>query len=309
MVDTVVVTGGSGFIGSHLISELRHQRLKIINIDKVPPQHLENDVHFQHADLSDKDFKYIGEKPSVVFHLAADTNLITKGKTWFDDSHSSFFNNSVSTFNVLKEINPEIIIFSSTANLYGEGRKLKELSPFNISSQYGYSKLIAEQIIRSSLTQYRILRFGTVVGPRAKTYPARLVYCAMNDIETEVFCNGQNYRDLVDVRDIVDALIASVGFDEDYDRPRDTYNVSMGNEICGQALAEIVSELALDRGYELKYKLTPDRAPGYVKDSTLSIDRIREIQGWDPKIDVYSMISSIFDYYENTLDAPEPPSA
>ena len=308
MPGVVVVTGGSGFIGSHLVDALRNEsgKVRVINIDKKLPTETKVGVLHQCADLSKDDFLFPDEPPEVLYHLAATPwSMVKDNEGWFHGSHDAFYNNTVGTYNALRTINPKTIVFSSTANLYGEGRKLTEMSPIKLSSQYGYSKWIAEEIIRKSGKRNVIFRFGTVVGTRGRCFPNRLVWSAIRGIPEQVFCNGQAYRDLVDVNDIVDALIKAPKFS----LPEDSglYNLSMGMEISTGDLAKLVSEVALQKGYKTKFTLTSFKAPGYVKESTLDIDRIRRQQNWTPKSDIYKIIDTPFRYYE-AKDAIEPPT-
>jgi len=297
-----VVTGGSGFIGSHLVDELHTRSRRVINIDKKPPATIKDDVLYEHADLADPNFTYLGDQPDVLFHLAAMPWTMTKGESsWFYGDKDIFRSNASGTYNALHSIKPECIVFSSTANVYGEGRKIEEFDPIRLSSPYGYSKWVAEEIIRKSGVPFTIFRFGTVVGTRGRCFPNRLVWCSINNTPVDVFYKGQTYRDLIDVRDIVDALIKAPSWGG-----CGTFNLSMGMETSGKQLVEIVSQEAEDRGYHLNYKLVPYGAPGYIKKSTLSTKQITDTVGWAPRYDVYSIIQTLFDYYEDK-NAIEPP--
>jgi UDP-glucose 4-epimerase len=301
----VVVTGGSGFIGSHLVEALRNKGKKVINIDKRPPVSFRTGVVYQNADLSKDDFIFPDEPPEVLYHLAATPwSMVKDSEGWFHGSKDAFYNNTVGTYNALRTINPKMIVFSSTANLYGEGRKFSEMSPVQLSSQYGYSKWVAEEIIRKSGKKHIVFRFGTVVGTRGRCFPNRLVWSAIREIPEEIFCNGQAYRDLVDVNDIVDALTKASTFN----LPENTglYNVSMGMEISTGELANLVADVAMQKGYKTNFTLTSFKAPGYVKESTLDISKIERQQNWHPKSDIYKIINTLFTYYESE-DAIEPP--
>jgi nucleoside-diphosphate-sugar epimerase len=85
------------------------------------------------------------------------------------------------------------------------------------------------------------------------------------------------------------------------------YNVSMGMEISTGDLAKLVSEVAATKGYKTNFTLTDFKAPGYVKESTLDIDKIARQQNWHPKSDIYKIINTLFTYYE-AQDALEPPT-
>ena len=204
----------------------------------------------------------------------------------------------VGTYNALREMHPHRVVFSSSASVYGEGRKLSEDAPIKVSSGYGFSKWIGEEVIRKSGIPYTIYRFGTVVGRWGRTFPNRLVWCAVHGEPVELFANGEAQRDIIDVRDIVSALTM--------DAPEDTYNVARGEEVSGRALAELVAEEAYRRGYRLDYTLSGFKAPGFVQESTLDTSKIQAL-GWKPRYDIYRIVESLFDHYIHE-EAKEPPT-
>jgi UDP-glucose 4-epimerase len=309
-----IVTGGSGFIGSNLLDFLSNVQLglgemKIISIDKRTPDLKLKNVEYMTIDLNSPGFRYYGEKPTAVFHLAGSPWAKVKGdQGWLAETDDCFYNNTTATYNVLSKIRPNKIIFSSTANLYGEGRKLKEDDPKKISSPYGYSKWVAEEAIRKSGIEYVIYRFGTVVGIRGRTFPNRLVYCAVHGIPIDLFYKGNAYRDLIAVEDICRALTSAIFFplNSELKKGDNTYNVSMGMEMSGSMIACIVAEKAKEYGYKLNYSLVDSAPNGYVKESTLNIEKLYMATGWKPKTKLSNLIDDLFKYYEEP-DAKEPP--
>lgn len=309
-----IVTGGSGFIGSNLLDFLSNAQLgfgemKIISIDKRTPDFKLKNVEYMTIDLNSPGFRYYGEKPTAIFHLAGSPWSKVKGDLgWLAEADDCFYNNTVATYNILSKIRPNKIIFSSTANLYGEGRKLKEDDPKKISSPYGYSKWVAEEAIRKSGIEYVIFRFGTVVGIRGRTFPNRLVYSAVHGLHVDLFHNGNAYRDLISVTDICRALTSAVFYPSNSSLKKgdNTYNVSMGMEISGSLIACVVAEKAKKYGYKLDYSLVDFAPNGYVKESTLDIQKIYRAYGWKPIVKVTNLIDDLFKYYEEP-DAKEPP--
>jgi nucleoside-diphosphate-sugar epimerase len=283
-----VVSGSSGFIGSHLKLSLPGS----VGLDKRESPYTE-----VVDDLSSPYFAWGGEQVGTLYHLAASPLSIVRGD-WLAESGAMFRDNVAGTYNALRGLKPGRIVFSSTANLYGEGRRLGEDSPIRISSGYGWSKWVGEEMIRKSGIPYTIYRFGTVVGARGRTFPNRLVWCAVNGVPVELFCGGDTWRDLVDVRDIVSALLL--------DAPCDTFNVATGIEVSGRGLAGLIAEEAANRGFKLNYTIGDKHPRGYVRESTLSIDNICDTLGWKPRYDIYRTVESLFDYYESH-GAREPP--
>lgn len=301
MTKTITVTGGSGFLGSHLISLLRSRGEEVINIDKEPPRGPDkNDQIYEYGNLVTYASRYNHEPPELLIHLGASSWSMVRGKTgWFNDSNKTFLNNALGTYNALLEIKPEKVIFASSANVYGEGRDLKESSRIDISSGYGYSKWIAEEIIRKSGIPHVILRFGTVAGPRGRTFPNRLVWDAVHDNPVELFYKGTARRDIVDVDDICSAIIHARDLSG-------TYNVATGKEYNSKDLATLIDVIGRSRGYKLNYSLVPMGPPGYVRESTLNIDKIKRT-GWAPQYCINEIITKLFNYYEEP-GAIEPPT-
>ena len=167
----ILVTGGSGFVGSHLIQSLLEDREKVVNIDIKCPSHDRRE--FLRWDIVNPDPPVSSIEET--YHLAAIPWTRVKNESdWFAETQQAIRVNALGTYNIL-QLESEAFIFSSTANVYGNGRQFKEDSPKRISSPYGYSKAIAEGMIELSGEKYTIFRFGTVIGPRGRCFPNRLV--------------------------------------------------------------------------------------------------------------------------------------
>ena len=295
-----LVSGGSGFIGSHLVDELLRSG-EVCNLDIKRSRVRHKKLHTIIKDLRELKPNYFGAFDTL-FHLAAMPWVkVLNPKRWFDESTEAFEVNTVGTHNLLNSIDSDLIVFTSTANLYGNGRKFKEDDGFAISSPYGYSKAVAERIIQLSGRLHVIFRFGTVVGPRGRCFPNLLVWNAINSDEpVEIFNGGDTIRDVIDVRDVVNALMNAENLDQGI------YNISSGTEITGLDLAKTVQGVARERGHDLDYRLVDWTAPGYVPYSGLDISKVLDSGVWEPKHDLESTILSLFDFYEGGK-IPSPP--
>lgn len=296
----ILATGSSGFICSHLVDTLRSCNHEVTGLDIKEDADLVLDLRT--SALS----RNLKPHYDEIYHLAGRPWAKVKNpERWHFESQPDFLTNSLGTQRLLTATDSDIFVFSSTANLYGNGRKFIEDSPFNISSPYGYSKAIAERIISLSSRRYVIFRFGTVVGTRGRCFPNLLVWSVVNGKteKVQIFNKGNTYRDIIDVRDIVSALRSANKLENSI------YNVSSGTEIKGPALATIVDEEARIRGYDgLEFETTPFMVPGYVPESTLNISKILETGVWEPKHDLRDTITWLFDYYEAEKNAPKPPT-
>ncbi len=299
-----LVTGGSGFIGGHLVDTLCERGDDVFNIDwKSPRMTSPYPFTYYCIDISKLDEQPIFASPTAkvdeIYHLAA-IPWTKADADWIHNSEETMRSNIIGTLKVLTKQPTDLFIFASTANLYGNGRKFKETDPMDIPSSYGYSKAVCERMISLSGVRHVIFRFGTVVGIRGRCFPNRLVWCAINNVPVKIFNMGDTYRDLIDVRDVVSAMLSAKDLEDGI------YNISCGMEISGKVLAHQVFNEAHDRGYDLQYDLTVFVAPGYVPHSTLDISKVLETGMWEPKIPLKQTISDLFDYYEQP-DAIEPP--
>lgn len=141
-----LVTGGAGFVGSHLskaLVDLGHTVTILDNFSAGRKQNIKNlIVNVQRQNV----FKVTTgiDKYDTIFHLAA--KPFSKAKTdWFSESNSIFQSNVVGTHNILRLMNPgSHFILASSASVYGSGQCLTEELPYNPISAYGYSKTLAE---------------------------------------------------------------------------------------------------------------------------------------------------------------------
>jgi len=178
-----VVTGGAGFIGSHLVDRLSVKTSNVRVIDNLSSGSLENiKMHigkpyltFVKADLKSLDSEWVKEfvDADVVYHLAANPEVrvsVTDPKIHFDE-------NVVTTFNVLEACrkgNVRYLVFASSSTVYGDARTIPtpEDHPLEPISVYGACKLACENLMISYAKLYGIrcliLRYANIIGPRSR---------------------------------------------------------------------------------------------------------------------------------------------
>lgn len=176
----VLVTGGAGFLGSHLVDALVARNFDVTVLDNLSrgrPEHVEehlasNRITMHVADV--RDYQSVADAMSgaaVVYHLAAQSNVMGA----MQDMDYSFTSNVVGTFNVLKAAsshNVRRVIFASSREVYGEPALLpvSEAAPLNAKNPYGASKVAAEVYCRvwqqNHGLECLILRFANLYGPR-----------------------------------------------------------------------------------------------------------------------------------------------
>lgn len=205
----ILVTGGNGFIGSHLAERLKLLKHQVSVIDTVGKGYNLDICSPQLPSLMKK------LKPQVVYHLAADNRVTAPAQ-------DTLKSNVVGTFNVLEACRLAKIkqfIFTSSAAVYGESKKLpiKESWPTQPISAYGLSKLTDELYCRlfSEYFPSTIFRFANVYGPRQNSSSeggvvAIFIKRILESQPVVVYGDGKQTRDFVYVGDVVDALAAAL---------------------------------------------------------------------------------------------------
>ena len=205
----ILITGGLGFIGSHLVEELvKNENYKITIIDDLSTGKLSNlpsSIKLPDINLSKiQDFK-TNKKFDIIFHLGAKANTREKGM-------NDFIDNVMATETVTKMLKPDgRIVFSSSCAVYGNQEFVTEESSFQPISPYGYSKWMNELTIKNNCKNWTIFRFSNVFGERQDgSNEMGLIgvidYHLKNNKEMQIFNQGENYRDYVYVKDVVKAM-------------------------------------------------------------------------------------------------------
>jgi UDP-glucose 4-epimerase len=258
-----LVTGGAGFIGSHLVDALVGRGDEVLVLDDLSTGRRENlagalerGASLEEVDVGEADAvqsAVTGFVPETVFHLAALVNIRTAG----DDADILSRVNVVGTGNVLDaatDAGAGRFVLASTAGVYADGASDPEQLPFaegtavSPPSAYGRSKLAAEQQVESQRGDRGVpgvaLRFANVYGPRqdpATEAGVVAIFCAAarDGGRPTVFGDGRQTRDYVYVGDVVEALLAAQL--QDADGP---FNVSTGVETSVLDLAEATARAA-----------------------------------------------------------------
>jgi len=205
----ILITGGAGFIGSHLLEELmKNKNYEITVIDDFSTGRIENiKPYLNKIKLYEKkiqDLK-INNKFDLIWHLAAKANTREKGM-------KDFIDNVMATEAVVKLLKPDgHIYFSSSCAVYGNQAVVNEESSFQPISPYGYSKWMNELTIKDNCKNYTIFRFSNVFGERQDGSKEMgligvIEYHLKNNKNMHVFNQGENRRDFVYVKDVVKAL-------------------------------------------------------------------------------------------------------
>jgi len=288
----ILVTGGAGFIGSNLARQLLkdgHQVTILDNLSSGYKCNLDNcpAVDFVHGDIrEEKTVQRVTEGRNVVFHLAASVG----NKRSIDDPHTDSEINVLGTLRVLeaaRKARVRKVVMSSSAGIFGELKTLpiREDHPTEPDSPYGASKLCAEKMGLAWAKLYGMevvcLRYFNVYGPRQRfdaygnVIPI-FVFQMLRGEPVTIFGDGEQTRDFVNVRDVVQANIRAAMTPG----VSGAFNIGSGTRISINAL---VDRLRLDSGLNPTVRHGPPR-PGDVRDSLADVDAARNAFGFDPAV-------------------------
>jgi UDP-glucose 4-epimerase len=298
----VLVTGGAGFIGSHVVEELLGHQYEVVVVDNLVTGFLENlpkDVKLHQMDLNDPKFEGVfeQEKPDYVIHLAAQASVALS----MTDPNLDFYTNTVGTFKTMllsKKYNVRKIIFASTAAVYGEPLYLPidEEHLLNPLSFYSLSKFSAENYIKyndqvNGLDSC-ILRFSNVYGPRQNAYSeAGVIAIFLNRLladESVSIYDGSQTRDFIYVKDVV--LACRLAMESDH---KGVFNISSCTETKIDDLFYLIAGMT-------KVNRKPVHKPlriGEIKKSILDNGRARKELNWDIQHSLLEGLRETFLYY------------
>ena len=296
MRETVLVTGGAGFIGSHVVDRLVNSDYGVRVIDNLSTGNLSNienhidsgRVDFVKGDIRDAQFvKNCVRNVSAVVHLAA----ITSVPFSVENPDLTYDTNVAGTVNLLISCAEQKVgkfVFISSCAVYGEPTYLPvdEKHLTEPISPYAESKLAAERFClgfhEKLLLKSVVLRLFNVYGPRQgiNDYSGvltRFIDRGKQGLPLVVYGDGSQTRDFVNVCDVVEAVLSAM---ENKVAEGEVFNIGFGKAISIRDLAEAVSELA---GLNLEIIYENPRL-GDIKHSYAAISKAEKLLGYRPKV-------------------------
>lgn len=302
----VLVTGGAGFIGSHIVDRLiarGHSVTVVDNLSAGKREHIPLAADFIHFDVTDPFLarKLVGRRFDAVIHHAAQVSVPRS----LADPQFDAQVNLVGTMNVVDfacQARVRRFIFASSAAVYGNPQTVPvaEDAPTEPLSPYAVSKLAAEEYLRQFVCEteisFVVLRYANVYGPRQDVRGEANVICAMMSQmlagkPLTIHGDGQQTRDFVYVSDVAEADLLAL----EATAPAGIYNVGTGKPVSILDLHHLLV------GPDSPPVCAPPRA-GDVRHSALDSAAIRGQLGWRPTVSLVEGLARTWRYLVGTRD-------
>ena len=304
----VVVTGGAGFIGSHIVEHWYEKGADVHILDSLRSGYEKNinnfsNVVFQKGSITDKNLtNSVIEGADYVFNLAALVSVpesLEKTDECIDINVKGLLN----ILDASKEHGVKKVVHSSSAAIYGDDPRLPKDISMRPKPQtpYGITKLDGEYYLQMYYEQYGLpttsLRYFNVFGPRQdpkSQYAAAIpifVFKALKNETITIYGDGEQTRDFVYVKDVVKANVLAA----ESNGVAGVFNVANENAITIKNLAELIIKTTNSKS-EILFE---DERPGDIKHSLASIKETRETLKFEPSFDLISSLETTIKYFQN----------
>lgn len=303
-----LVTGGAGFIGSHLVDKLLEEKHSVIVIDNLSTGRIENlkesigSIDFIEADISKKgDWENKVVDIEYCIHLAALADIVPSIQKPID-----YFNSNVNgTFNILNAIkNPKLkkFIYAASSSCYGIPDNFPTNEDAEIKPQYPYAltKRIGEELVMHWAQVYKLpaicLRFFNVYGPRARTsgtYGAVFGVFLAQKLASKAYTvvgDGNQTRDFTYVDDVISSILVSIKSNI----VNEIFNIGSGNTYSINSLVKLL-------GGEIEYI---PRRPGEPDCTWADISKVKKLLNWTPKVSFEKGVSNMLKEINYWSSAP-----
>lgn len=319
-MSNVLVVGGAGYIGSHMVRVLLQNAKRVIVFDNLSTGHrrlVSKDALFIKGDLRNpKEIAQVFKKHKIdaVMHFAA-SSLVGES---MENPLKYYDNNVTACVNLLKvmvEAKVRYFIFSSTCAVYGQPEKLPidESTPNRPANTYGQTKLMVERILedisRKHDFYYIALRYFNACGAHAaaetgewheiETHLIPNMFKVLTGEKKEFVIFGSDYptpdgtcvRDYIHIEDLCRAHLLALEYLKK-NKKSDFFNLGNGE---GYSVKEIIKAVEKNTGKKVSYKIGP-RRPGDPPRLIARAEKAKKVLGWEPKINLDRIIKSAWDW-------------
>lgn len=313
----VLVTGGAGFIGSHIVDNLMEEGFDVTVIDNLDTGRIENIAHHQNkksfhfirGDIRDLDLvKKTMKDIDAVFHEAALASITRSVK----DPILTNDINVGGTVNLLKassDLGVKRFIFASSAAIYGDANLpvKKEGASLNPTSPYGVSKLAAEKYVQVFHRAYNLetvcLRYFNVYGPRQSfdvkgTYGGAITIFTnrlLKNMPPIIYGDGEQTRDFIFIQDVVEANMLALS---SKNAAGEVFNVGTGKGISVNQVAEVLKDLMNKKDLKTFYA---DPRPTDIRHGYADITKAKNILGYDSKFSIKDGLLELVNWYTKKM--------
>jgi len=308
----VLITGGAGFIGSHLVDHFVAAGDEVIVIDSLITGRKENiadhlksgNVSFLEEDVCNVDT--IPDEVDIIMHLASPASPFDYLRFPIETMRTL----SLGTFNMLElsERKKAKFLLASTSEIYGDPEQHPQhedywgnVNPVGPRAVYDEGKRFAEALTAAYSREHKvnitIVRIFNTYGERMKAEDGRVVPTFINQaLRNEpltIFGDGKQTRSFCYISDMVDAIVSAA-------KTEYAYPINIGNpkEFTMLEVADIVKRLCLSTS-ELKFMPLPENDP---KKRKPDIDRAKEVLGWSPKVDLNAGLIRLIEWFRRKDD-------
>jgi UDP-glucose 4-epimerase len=305
----VLVTGGAGFIGSHVVDALIQQGYQVVVVDNLSTGRLENinpAATFYQADICSSELEGIFEKerPELVNHQAAQTVIQKSMEDPIFDANQNILGSLNLILQCLRFGVKKIVYASSGGAVYGEPqyRPVDESHPINPISYYAISKHTVEHYLHLAHLQhmlgYVVLGYSNVYGPRQSPEGEAGVVAIftrqmLRGEHPTIFGKGDKTRDYIYVSDVVAANLLAMKGDGN-----GVYNIGTGVETSDQEMFNLLAELT---GYQSNPHYAPVRK-GEIYKICLDWSKAQKELGWQPHFLLREGLKKTVNYYRRVVE-------
>jgi UDP-glucose 4-epimerase len=318
--EKILVTGGAGFIGSHVVDKLMEKGFDVTVIDNLSTGSVENiaryqsnkNFHFIKGDIRDINLVMKAMKNiDAVFHEAALASVTLS----VEDPLLANDINVTGTLNLLKassDLHVKRFIYASSAAVYGDTlppQKREDMTQ-NPTSPYGVSKLDAENYVKLFHKVYNLdtisLRYFNVYGPRQRfdiqsAYGGAITIFLnrlLRNMSPVIYGDGEQTRDFVYIQDVVEANMLALNTKN---AAGEVFNVGTGVNISVNQIAETLKEIMNKK--ELQNIHKPPR-PGEGRHGYSDINKAKNILEFHPKVSIKEGLAKLVDWYIKSANFP-----
>lgn len=290
--EPVIVTGGAGFIGSHVVDRLVGEGRRVIVVDDLSSgtaANLQPGIDLEQLDLTQPEAvsRIARLRPAAVVHCAAQASVTESFRDPARDAEVNVIGGVNALRGALEGGGTRFVYVTTGGALYGHATSLPstESDPIAPLSPYGVSKWILERylaILAGNRLGWMALRLGNVYGPRQRSGGEAGVVAIFADrmrrgAPVTIEGDGEQTRDFVFVADVRDAIVGALDHPE-----TDILNIGTGQATSVNQLFERLAAIA---GYAAEPAHVAAR-PGDVRDSVLDVHRAEAVLGWSPTTDL-----------------------